>query len=117
MAAEALEQSVLEAKDKDQLQAIAQAIGIKTNARAAKATLIAKILETTGAGPAAAPDLPLDAPSAAAAPGAAGGPARPLLLRLPRTGAVLARRPPPAGAAPPIEAACARASPTGATVT
>jgi transcription termination factor Rho len=68
VAAEALEQSVLEAKDKDQLLAIAQAIGIKTNARAAKATLIAKILETTGAGPAAAPELPLDAPAATAAP-------------------------------------------------
>ena len=50
MAAEALEQSMLESKDKDQLLAIAQALGIKTTARAAKATLIAKILETTGVG-------------------------------------------------------------------
>ena len=55
MAAEALEQAMLEGKDKDQLLAIAQALGIKTNARAAKATLIAKILETTGAGSATAP--------------------------------------------------------------
>ena len=47
MAAEALEQSVLESKDKDQLLAIAQALGIKTTARAAKATLVTKILETT----------------------------------------------------------------------
>ncbi len=47
MAAEALEQSMLESKDKEQLVAIAQALGIKTNARAAKATLIDKILETT----------------------------------------------------------------------
>ena len=62
MAAEALEQSVLDSKDKEQLLAIAQALGIKTNARAAKATLIEKILETTGAGPAAA------APAAAEAP-------------------------------------------------
>jgi len=54
VAAEALEQSMLESKDKDQLLAIAQALGIKTNARAAKATLISKILETTGVGPAAA---------------------------------------------------------------
>ena len=54
MAAEALEQAMLEGKDKDQLLAIAQALGIKTNARAAKATLIAKILETTGAGSATA---------------------------------------------------------------
>ena len=50
VAAEALEQSMLESKDKDQLLAIAQALGIKTTARAAKATLIDKILETTGAG-------------------------------------------------------------------
>ena len=55
VAAEALEQAMLEGKDKDQLLAIAQALGIKTNARAAKATLIAKILETTGAGSATAP--------------------------------------------------------------
>jgi transcription termination factor Rho len=47
VAAEALEQSMLESKDKEQLVAIAQALGIKTNARAAKATLIDKILETT----------------------------------------------------------------------
>ena len=50
MAAEALEQSMLESKDKEQLLAIAQALGIKTTSRAAKATLIDKILETTGAG-------------------------------------------------------------------
>ena len=48
VAAEALEQSVLDSKDKDQLLAIAQALGIKTNARASKATLIDKILETAG---------------------------------------------------------------------
>jgi transcription termination factor Rho len=48
VAAEALEQSMLESKDKDQLLAIAQALGIKTTARAAKATLISKIIETTG---------------------------------------------------------------------
>ncbi len=47
VAAEALEQSMLESKDKEQLVAIAQALGIKTTARAAKATLIDKILETT----------------------------------------------------------------------
>jgi transcription termination factor Rho len=41
---------MLESKDKDQLLAIAQALGIKTTARAAKATLISKILETTGVG-------------------------------------------------------------------
>src|SRR4051812_9865963 len=51
VAAEALEQSMLESKDKEQLVAIAQALGIKTNARAAKATLIDKILETTRPAP------------------------------------------------------------------
>jgi transcription termination factor Rho len=50
VAAEALEQSMLESKDKEQLLAIAQALGIKTTSRAAKATLIDKILETTGGG-------------------------------------------------------------------
>ncbi len=66
MAAEALEQSMLESKDKDQLLAIAQALGIKTTARAAKATLIAKILESTGVGPTAA-----EAPAESGAPEAA----------------------------------------------
>jgi len=67
VAAEALEQSMLEAKDKEQLLAIAQALGIAVTARSAKATLIAKILETTGsgsgsAGDADAGDPPEDAP-------------------------------------------------------
>jgi transcription termination factor Rho len=47
--AEALEQSVLESKDKEQLTAIAQALGIKTTARLKKADIIHKILESTGA--------------------------------------------------------------------
>jgi transcription termination factor Rho len=47
--AEALEQSVLESKDKEQLTAIAQALGIKTTARLKKADIIVKILESTGA--------------------------------------------------------------------
>ena len=65
MAAEALEQSVLDAKDKDQLLAIAQALGIKVTARASKATLIDKILETTGVTPASSSPA---APAADAAP-------------------------------------------------
>ena len=69
MAAEALEQSMLESKDKDQLLAIAQALGIKTNARAAKATLISKILEMTGATPAS--PSPAAAPIAESSPEAA----------------------------------------------
>ncbi|MEN9646031.1 MAG: hypothetical protein RL238_2700 [Actinomycetota bacterium] len=68
MAAEALEQSMLESKDKDQLLAIAQALGIKTTARASKATLIDKILETTGAGQPAAAEPEAAAPEAPAAP-------------------------------------------------
>ncbi|MEY4174041.1 MAG: Transcription termination factor Rho [Actinomycetota bacterium] len=65
MAAEALEQSMLESKDKDQLLAIAQALGIKTNARASKATLIDRILETTGVSPSSKP-APAAAPPATA---------------------------------------------------
>ena len=73
MAAEALEQSMLESKDKDQLLAIAQALGIKTTARAAKATLIGKILETTGVvqATAATADEPATEPTAPTAPAAA----------------------------------------------
>jgi transcription termination factor Rho len=48
MAAEALEKSALESKDKDQLMAIAAALGVKTNGRASKAILVEKILEKTG---------------------------------------------------------------------
>ena len=49
MAAEALEQSVLESKDREQLMAIAQALGVKSVSRAKKAELIEKILEQTAA--------------------------------------------------------------------
>jgi transcription termination factor Rho len=63
VAAEALEQSMLESKDKEQLLAIAQALGIKTTSRSAKATLIAKILETTGSGPESASSTNGHAPS------------------------------------------------------
>ena len=45
MAAEALEKSALESKDKDQLMAIADALGVKAVARDSKATLVEKILE------------------------------------------------------------------------
>ena len=70
MAAEALEASVLDSKDKDQLLAIAGALGIKTTARAAKATIIAKILETTG-GAAAPAEAPAEPTSSNAKPSAA----------------------------------------------
>ena len=58
VAAEALEQSVLESKDKDQLLAIAKALGLKASARTKKSDIIDQILETTGsraAAPATAP--------------------------------------------------------------
>ena len=48
MAAEALEQSVLESKDKDQLLAIAKALGLKASTRTKKSDIIDQILETTG---------------------------------------------------------------------
>ena len=70
MAAEALEQSVLESKDKDQLLAIAKALGLKASARTKKSDIIGQILETTGAvtGPA-------NGDSFAAANGNSGAPA------------------------------------------
>ena len=49
MAAEALEKSALESKDKEQLIAIAEALGVKASARSSKATLVDQILEKTGA--------------------------------------------------------------------
>ena len=55
MAAEALEQSVLESKDKEQLLAIASALGVKATSRSKKSDIIDKILETVGAGAPAAP--------------------------------------------------------------
>jgi transcription termination factor Rho len=48
VAAEALEQSVLESKDKDQLLAIAKALGVKARTRTKKSDIIGQILETTG---------------------------------------------------------------------
>ena len=57
MAADALEQSVLESKDKDQLVAIATALGLKSVARSKKEDIIKKILDTVGpsAGPSEEP--------------------------------------------------------------
>ncbi len=48
MAAAALEQSVLESKDKETLLEMAKALGVKANSRLKKADLIDKILDTTG---------------------------------------------------------------------
>jgi transcription termination factor Rho len=65
--AEALEQSVLESKDREQLMAIASALGIKSVSRAKKADLIQKILEGTGA--VSAPEAAAEEPVVEAATG------------------------------------------------
>jgi transcription termination factor Rho len=48
VAAAALEQSMLESKDKDTLLEMAKALGVKANSRLKKADIITKILDTTG---------------------------------------------------------------------
>ena len=53
MSAETLERSVLEGKDREQLLAIATALGVKALSRAKKGEIIDRILEQTGAAPAA----------------------------------------------------------------
>ncbi len=69
MAAQALEKSVLETKDKDQLLAIAKALGLKATARSKKSDIIDQILDMTGAGAAAA--APVEATPVADTPAAA----------------------------------------------
>jgi hypothetical protein len=51
VASGALEQSALEAKDREQLVAIAGALGVKSASRAKKAELIEMILEQTKSRP------------------------------------------------------------------
>ncbi len=68
MAAEAFEQSVLDAKDKDQLLAIAQALGVKTTARMSKQAVIDRILEATGVAPASSGEAPAPAEPAVEPP-------------------------------------------------
>ena len=69
MTAQALEQSALETKDKEQLLAIAKALGLKASARLKKSEIIDQILDTTSGSsnaPAAAPaPAPAPAPEAA----------------------------------------------------
>ncbi|MGQ0520963.1 MAG: transcription termination factor Rho [Actinomycetota bacterium] len=62
-----LERSVLEAKERDELQAIAEAMGLKPSSRAAKATLVGQILRATGVEDADPP--PARARSRSRAPG------------------------------------------------
>ncbi len=56
MTAQALEQSVLESKDKAQLIAIAEALGVKASSRNKKADIIGQILDKTGGADAVAPE-------------------------------------------------------------
>jgi transcription termination factor Rho len=67
VAAEALEKSVLEGKDREQLMAIAQALGVKSVSRAKKAELIDKILEQTSTPEPVAKPVAKPAPAANAA--------------------------------------------------
>ncbi len=64
MAAEALEQSVLESKDKDQLLAIAKALGVKASSRTKKSDIIDQILESTGGSAPAVAAVVVDAVAA-----------------------------------------------------
>ncbi len=80
VAAAALEQSMLESKDKDTLLEMAKALGVKVNARLKKSDIIDKILDTTGSGPAApaaAPkvDAPAGSSNGSSAPAASDSPA------------------------------------------
>jgi transcription termination factor Rho len=62
MTANALDQSVLEAKDKTQLVQIAEALGIKANSRSKKSDIIGQILDMTGSSNGSGPvDTPLAA--------------------------------------------------------
>ena len=61
MASEALEQSALEAKDREQLVAIAKALGVKSAARAKKEEIIELILEQTAPAKPVAPAKPAGA--------------------------------------------------------
>ncbi|HYN34121.1 MAG TPA: transcription termination factor Rho, partial [Ilumatobacteraceae bacterium] len=65
VAAAALEQSMLESKDKDTLVEMAKALGVKVNARLKKSEIIDKILDTTGSNSAPAPAAPVETPPAA----------------------------------------------------
>ena len=80
MAAEALEKSVLEGKDREQLMAIAQALGVKSVSRAKKAELIDKILEQTSTPEPVAKPAAKPAPAATPAPAANGASREPRVV-------------------------------------
>ncbi len=68
MAAAALEQSMLESKDKDTLLEMAKALGVKVNARLKKSDIIDKILDTTGSSSTPAPAAPVESAPPVEAP-------------------------------------------------
>jgi transcription termination factor Rho len=80
VAAEALEKSVLEGKDREQLMAIAQALGVKSVSRAKKAELIDKILEQTSTPEPVAKPAAKSAPAAKPAPAAKAEPREPRVV-------------------------------------
>ena len=90
MAADALELSMLESKDRDQLFAIASALGVKTTSRAKKADLIQKILEQVGSGDASEPAD--TAPASASVTAAVPVPARAAATRGTKRAAVAVAR-------------------------
>jgi len=94
---EALERSVLERKDREELLAIADALGVKPGSRARKADIVDKILQQTGVLP--APDAPEPAKPARGRRAAGNGGRQ---QTLPDTAAEPAA---PADAAAPAEAA------------
>ena len=79
MAAAALEQSMLESKDKDTLLEMAKALGVKVNARLKKSDIIDKILDTTGSSSTPAPAAPVET-APIAAPNGADAPAADVVL-------------------------------------
>ncbi|HUF99770.1 MAG TPA: transcription termination factor Rho [Ilumatobacter sp.] len=74
MTANALDQSVLESKDKTQLVQIAEALGIKANGRSKKSDIIGQILDMTGPSSPAQPAAPAPPAASSTAPAR---PARP----------------------------------------
>ncbi|HET7489314.1 MAG TPA: transcription termination factor Rho [Acidimicrobiales bacterium] len=75
MTADQLERSVLEGKGREELQAIAEALGLKPSPRAAKATLVGQILRATGVEASGGRQKAAKAPPAAEAKAEAPAPA------------------------------------------
>ena len=76
VAAAALEQSMLESKDKDTLLEMAKALGVKVTARQKKSDIIDKILETTGPSSSSTPAAEAASGNGQSAPAPSAEPAR-----------------------------------------